>query len=404
MGDRVFIARQDTLEGVRGNTDGEILPALWIAEYKLHGENSYVFRDADVLARMYRSTAAVNDPQINGEALEFVLTHPGAASLSDWLARFSDARAAGQDLFTGLETAAEMGYAGQRAPKKFCIFIENMDYKDPNQFGYDIIAGFREMAGSDGWMVDVSPLDEAYQRTTTYQEAMAQGGWTGAFLLGFSLLDPWMEELHTARIPTVLYDNYIKENPFMASISCDSGGGLEAAVRYLRSLGHRRIALLSGPLDSYVIRERYNAYCAALEKCGLPVDQELIGLGYYVAETTRKFLPEFIGKGATAILCSDDGRAVSVYTECCDRRLSIPQDVSIIGFDDLPMAAYMNPPLTTIRQDRLALGKCGYYALSCLINDLAIDSIRLRAPLVVRGSAGPAPQRAGLGQAGEEET
>ncbi|MDE6998518.1 MAG: LacI family transcriptional regulator [Oscillospiraceae bacterium] len=303
-----------------------------------------------------------------------------------------------------LETAAEMGYAGQRAPKKFCIFIENMDYKDPNQFGYDIIAGFREMAGSDGWMVDVSPLDEAYQRTTTYQEAMAQGGWTGAFLLGFSLLDPWMEELHTARIPTVLYDNYIKENPFMASISCDSGGGLEAAVRYLRSLGHRRIALLSGPLDSYVIRKRYNAYCAALEKCGLPVDQELIGLGYYVAETTRKFLPEFIGKGATAILCSDDGRAVSVYTECCDRRLSIPQDVSIIGFDDLPMAAYMNPPLTTIRQDRLALGKCGYYALSCLINDLAIDSIRLRAPLVVRGSAGPAPQRAGLGQAGEEET
>jgi len=96
------------LEAVQRNTDGEILPALWIAEYKLHGENSYVFRDADVLARMYRSTAAVNDPQINGEALEFVLTHPGAASLSDWLARFSDARAAGQDLFTGLETAAEL--------------------------------------------------------------------------------------------------------------------------------------------------------------------------------------------------------------------------------------------------------------------------------------------------------
>ncbi|MCI8868301.1 MAG: hypothetical protein HFE61_09285, partial [Anaerotignum sp.] len=108
MGDRVFIARQDTLEAVQRNTDGEILPALWIAEYKLHGENSYVFRDADVLARMYRSTAAVNDPQINGEALEFVLTHPGAASLSDWLVRFSDARAAGQDLFTGLETAAEL--------------------------------------------------------------------------------------------------------------------------------------------------------------------------------------------------------------------------------------------------------------------------------------------------------
>ena len=292
-----------------------------------------------------------------------------------------------------LETAAEMGYAGQRAPKKFCIFIENMEYTEPNQFGYDIIAGFREMAGSDGWMVDVVPLTEDYQRTISYQDAITQGGWQGAFLLGFSLLDPWMKEFPTAQVPTVLYDNYIKENPRMASVSCDNGGGLEAAVQHLYSLGHRRIALLSGPLDSYVVRERYNAYCAALERCGLPVDEDLIGLGYYVAESTRKYLPRFIEKGATAILCADDARAVAAYTECWDRRLRVPADVSIVGFDDLPVAAYMNPPLTTIRQDRPALGKCGYYALSCLINNVGIASIRLRAPLIVRGSTGPAPEK-----------
>ena len=302
-----------------------------------------------------------------------------------------------------LETAAEMGYTGHRNLKKFCIFIENMEYTEPNQFGYEIIAGFREMAGSDGWMVDVVPLTEEYQRTITYQEAMAQGGWRGAFLLGFSLLDPWMEQFPTAQVPTVLYDNYIKENPCMASVGCDSGGGLEAAVQHLYSLGHRRMALLSGPLDSYIVRERYNAYRAALKKCGLPVDEELIGLGYYVAESTRKHLPRFIEKGATAILCADDARAVAVYTECNDRRLRVPADVSIVGFDDLPVAAYMNPPLTTIRQNRLALGKCGYYALTCLINNVAIDSIRLRAPLVIRGSTGPAPQKEDGGPVQTEE-
>ena len=292
-----------------------------------------------------------------------------------------------------LETAAEMGYAGCRNLKKFCIFVENMEYSEPNQFGYEIIAGFKEMAGADGWMVDVVPLTEEYQKETTYQEAMARGGWRGAFLLGFSLLDPWMEEFPTAQIPTVLYDNYIKENPCMASVGCDSVGGLEAAVRHLYSLGHRRMALLSGPLDSYIVRERYNAYCSALEKCGLPVDEELIGLGYYVAKSTRKYLSKFVEKGATAILCADDYRAIAVYTECHDRRLRIPADMSVVGFDDQPVAAYMNPPLTTIRQDRTALGKCGYYALTCLINDVAIDSIRLRAPLIVRGSTGPAPQK-----------
>ena len=128
-----------------------------------------------------------------------------------------------------------------------------------------------------------------------------------------------------------------------------------------------------------------------LEECGLPVDPDLIGMGYYVAESTRKYLPKLIERGATAILCSDDSRAVAAYTECYDRRLNIPKDVSIVGFDDQPLAAYMTPPLTTVRQDRLALGKCGYYALSCLLNSVEIDSIHLRAPLIVRGSTGPAP-------------
>ncbi|MBD5154166.1 MAG: LacI family transcriptional regulator [Oscillibacter sp.] len=301
-----------------------------------------------------------------------------------------------------LETAAEMGYVGVRPQKKFCIFVENMGYTDPNQFGYDIIAGFKEMAGSDGWMVDVVPLTKEYQSTITYQEAIAQGSWRGAFLLGFSLLDPWMEELRTTQVPTVLYDNYIKENPRIASVRCDNSGGLEAAVRHLYDLGHRRIALLCGPLDSYVVRERYNAYCAAMEKCGLPVDEDLIGLEYYVAESARKYLPRFIENGATAILCADDARAIAVYTECRDRCLRIPADVSIVGFDDLPMAAYMNPPLTTIRQDRTALGKCGYYTLSCLINDVAIDTIQLRAPLIVRGSTGPVPQQEGAEPSEEE--
>ena len=293
-----------------------------------------------------------------------------------------------------LKTAAEMGYTGRRTTKKLCILVENMEYKEPNQFGYDIIAGFLEMARQEGWAVDVAPLTEDYQRTVTYQEFMLQGGWRGAFVLGFSLLDPWMEEFPAARIPTVLYDNYIQENPYIASVCCDNGSGLAAAVRHLCGLGHRRIGLLSGPLDSFVLRERYNAFLSAMEECGLAVDEELIGLSYFLSESTRKYLPKLIEKGATAILCTTDVRAVAAYTECNDRGLRIPGDVSIVGFDDLPVAAYMDPPLTTVRQDRLALGKCGYFTLSCLLNDVAIDSIRLRAPLMVRGSTGPAPRNA----------
>ena len=290
-----------------------------------------------------------------------------------------------------MEVAAEMGYSGRRTQKRLCVLVENMGYTEPNQFGYELIAGFTQMASAEGWVVDAVPYTKERQAHETYRDFMAQGGYQGAFLLGFSLVDPWMQgEFQTVQIPTVLYDNRIPENPFMASIGCDCRGGMEAAVRHLYGQGHRRIGLLFSALDSYIVKERYNAFFSAMEKCGLEVDQDLIGLGYYVAETTRKYLPKFVERGATAILCSDDSRALAAYTECCDRRLRVPEDVSIIGFDDLPISAYMNPPLTTIRQNRLALGKCGYYALSCLLNGVDIDSILLRAPLVVRGSTGPA--------------
>ncbi len=113
-----------------------------------------------------------------------------------------------------------------------------------------------------------------------------------------------------------------------------------------------------------------------------------------MAESTRTYIPKLLNQGVTAILFSHDVRAISAITECDDRDISIPGDISIIGFDDLPMTAYTTPPLTTIRQDRIALGKCGFYALSCLLNQVAIGSILLRATLIVRSSTGPAPTSA----------
>lgn len=294
-----------------------------------------------------------------------------------------------------LETAAEMGYINRRtsgAEKKLCILIENMDYETPNQFGYDIVQGFRQMAETDGWTVEVVPLDMEFQRLTPYGVFMLDHGYQAAFVLGFSLLDPWMQEFKSTQISTVLYDNYIKNNPYIASVGCDNQEGVELAVKHLMELGHRKIGLISGPLDSYILKARYHAYLSALEKYGLEINEDYIGLGYFVAESTRTYIPKLLDNGVTAILFSHDVRAFSAMTECNDRGIQIPRDLSIIGFDDLPMTAYTTPPLTTIRQDRIGLGRCGYFATGCLLGGLPIGSILLRAPLIVRDSTGPVPE------------
>lgn len=293
-----------------------------------------------------------------------------------------------------LETAVEMGYINKRLQKKeqkICILVANMDYDTPNQFGHDIVLGFKQMAEPEGWTVDVISVTKEFQKVTPYGVYMMEHGYQAAFVMGFSLLDSWIQEFRTTRIPTVLYDNYIKDNPCVASIGCDSQEGFDLAVRHLAKLGHKKIGLISGPLDSYILKARYNAYLNALSKYNLEINENYIGLGYYVAESTKTYIPKLVEQGVTAILFSHDIRAISAMTECMDRDIQIPTDLSIIGFDDLPMAAYTEPPLTTIRQDRISLGKCGYYAMNCLLNQVPIGSIWLRAPLIVRSSTGPTP-------------
>lgn len=290
-----------------------------------------------------------------------------------------------------LETAVELGYVNkrlQKKEKKICILVENMGYETPNQFAYDIVLGFKQLAEPEGWTVDVVPLDIEFQKLTPYGVFMVEHGYHAAYILGLSLLDPWMQEFRSVHIPTVLYDNCIEGNPYIASVGCDSQEGFLQAVKHLKELGHRKIGLISGPLDSYILKERYHAYLNAMEKNDLEINENYIGLGYYVAESTRTYIPKLVSQGVTAILFSHDVRAISAITECNDRGIRIPEDLSLVGFDDLPIAAYAQPPLTTIRQDRIALGKCGYFAVNCLLNKAPIGSISLHAPLIVRSSTG----------------
>ena len=97
--------------------------------------------------------------------------------------------------------------------------------------------------------------------------------------------------------------------------------------------------------------------------------------------------------GVTAVICSHDQIANAALVQCQQMGLRVPADVSIIGFDDLPICAYTSPPLTTVRQERVQLGKSGYYALESLMNHVAIGTLLLHASLVVRSSTDTAKKK-----------
>lgn len=289
-----------------------------------------------------------------------------------------------------LDTAVKMGYSTKRSKKienrKLCIFIENMKYETSDDFGYEIVLGFKQNAFRHNWDVSIVPIDSTLQDAEKYDTYLLKNGYCGAFLIGFSLKDEWMNQLPHTTMPTVLFDNFIPHNPNVCSIGTDSYEGIEMSVRHLHSLGHRKIAFLNGSQHSMVSEQRQEAFENAMSALSLPIGDHMTAYGYYVAESAQYHVPAFLDAGATAIVCGNDLIAKGVVAECTARGLRIPEDISVVGFDDTPVAAATIPPLTTIRQDRNALGKCAYVILNSLIHHISISKTLLRPQLIERNS------------------
>lgn len=289
-----------------------------------------------------------------------------------------------------LDTAVEMGYSTKSSKKEenrtLCVFIENMDYESAGEFGYDIVLGFRQCVFRYNWNLEVIPVTPAFQKEEKYDTFLLRNGYCGAFLLGFALHDPWMKQLGETTMPTVLLDNFINNNPNVCYIGTDNNEGIAMAVDHLRSLGHREIAFLNGSQYSMVSDQRQEAFENAMAAASLPVKKERMAYGYYVADSAKYHVPGFLDAGATAIVCGNDLIAQGVIGECNKRGLLVPEDISVVGFDDIPPAASFDPPLTTVRQERNQLGRCAYTSLIALIRHIPISKTLLRPSLVVRKS------------------
>lgn len=295
-----------------------------------------------------------------------------------------------------LDTAVEMGYQTKRMKKddykRLCLFIKNMDYESPEDFGYDIILGFKQAAFRDHWNVDIIPITPTFQVSEKYDTYMLRNGYSGAFFVGFSLQDVWLEQLKETSIPTVLFDNYIPNNPHVSYIGTNNDEGIDAAIEHLYQLGHRRIAFLNGPSYSMVSKKRNQAFLESMEKRDLSVPREFIIYGDFSAESAMEHVPNFLMGNVTAILCSSDLIASGAIAECQRRGYRVPNDVSIIGFDDLPISSTLKPLLTTVRQDRLVLGRTGYFSLNSMLQGVALSKALLHPELVVRASTAKRPK------------
>ena len=170
-------------------------------------------------------------------------------------------------------------------------------------------------------------------------------------------------------------------------VGIDNEEGMDLAIDYLKRLGHKKIGYLSSALGSHIMQVRHRAFFQAMRSHGLKADSSYAGCSYYLSECMEKHLPRFLDMGMTAIICCQDTFASAAITQCQQLGFQVPKDISIVGFDDIPLSAYTSPPLTTVRQDRIQLGKSGFNALSGLLNGVPLGTVLLHADLIVRNSA-----------------
>lgn len=289
-----------------------------------------------------------------------------------------------------LDTAIEMGYITKRMKndqnKKLCILIENMSYENKGEFGYAVCLGFKQMAIRDNWDVDIIECNPTMQKKERYDSFMLSNSYYGALLVGFTLQDDWILQCKTTGYPTILFDNYIEKNPHVAYVGTDSSEGIGLAIEHLHEYGHKNIGFLNGTPNSMISTDRSEAFRYAMEETNLPYNPETNLYGCYSRECGALYLPSFLERNVTALICSSDEIALGVIDALNEKNLSVPEDMSVIGFDDLPIAKKASPPLTSIRQERAELGKCAYFALHNLLRKVPISKTLIRSRLIKRES------------------
>ena len=191
-------------------------------------------------------------------------------------------------------------------------------------------------------------------------------------------------------LPVVFVNGYLSgvEAPF---ISCDEYEAGQLAVAHLHSLGHRRIGLISGPERFLPVQRRLAGYRTAIAARGL---DEFVELSmWFSVESGHAAVGRLLDRGVTAIACGSDLMALGAIRAARSRGLAVPGDFSVIGFDDSPLIAFTDPPLTTLRQPVRAMSNAAVQALVEEINGQpAPHSEYVFGPeLVVRASTGAAP-------------
>jgi len=272
----------------------------------------------------------------------------------------------------------------------FGIIVENIT----NPFFPELIQSFEEVAVANGYEILVSSSNSDPRILTTCVRRMLERKVEGVAVLTFGEEEPVLDQLANHDVPIVLAEFKLSD-PKSSTIMLDYSTGMSEAVDHLSGLGHRKIGFLAGPhaLHSAITRE--NDFRKVMERAGLTLKADWV---IECDHTLRGGVTGFerlrtLDRQPTAVICSNDMTAIGVLRAAYMEDLRVPQDLSVIGLDDIDFAEFTLPPLTTIRMSRTDLARAAFEALRQQAEATPGAKVQreffVSTSLVVRGSTAP---------------
>lgn len=258
-----------------------------------------------------------------------------------------------------------------------------------NPFFTDISRGAEDYARKEGYNIIFSNTDEDYEKEVQCVSMLCEKMVDGIIFAPSSNTSEEENRYSDLKIPIVLVDKHIDIQNAKGVVKVDNKNGTYESTKHLIKQGHKEILYLSGPLKNDIAKERLNGYIRALEKNGGVFKKENVIEGQYKYEWSYEYIKSLDKINFSAICCANDLIAIGAIQALRERNLKIPQDISIVGFDDIQTAKLIDPSLTTIRQPAYEMGQKASEILINSLNNKNTDStgvITFKPTLIVRNS------------------
>jgi DNA-binding LacI/PurR family transcriptional regulator len=261
-----------------------------------------------------------------------------------------------------------------------------------NPFFPELVKSFEFAAIHHGYEVIVANTDYDSERMSGCVRRMIERKVDGVAVMTSELDRHLLDELSHRRLPIVFLD-VGKLKPLISNINVDYSRGIGEAVQHIVSLGHQRVGFISGPLTLKSARTRRSAFLKCIAACGIGERQRSVVEGNHKIDGGESAMMRLLSlpNPPTAVLTSNDLTAIGALRAVARAGLHVPNDISVVGFDDIELSRFTQPPLTTIRLSRDELGRKAFDALYETVagQQRPGQEIKVSTRLVVRESTAP---------------